>query len=263
MKRAASGVGAILALIVFCVCCATPAKSPIEGKVLFKIQEAYADENTEPVMTLLMETEKVYECCNYGIENTVSMAGDGVHVDLQGIVVPGICLTACGPAFSRQPLVLADGSYALRFSRGFFSSNCSLDVTPEKIEIRAGAFDFVVPKTTVFWRYPKNSFAYLCGTTTDTAWIYDDFLAQLRAAVPLQEITFPDYGETGYPRAPQGFWNNGPAKYFVYESESDFDSAGDLLSTYAQQVISQHSGVGIWLLNWKNRSYRSWSMTGS
>jgi hypothetical protein len=263
MKRPVSAFAVLPVLSLLAVRCATPVNNPIEGKVLFKIQETYAAENTEPVLTLLMQTEKVYECCNYRINDTVSVAGGKVHVDLQGVVVPDICLTALGSAFSSEPLVLADGSYALRFTKSLFTSNCSLTVTPEKIEIGAAAFDFVVPQATVFWRYPQNSFAYLCGTTADTAWIYDDFLAQIRAAVPLEEITFPDYGETGYPRATQGYWNNGPARYFVYGGESDFDSAGELLRIYAQQVLSQHSGVGIWLLNWKNRAFRSWQMSGS
>jgi hypothetical protein len=262
MKRAASILGIVFILSVFFVCCAIPEKSPIEGKVLFKVQETYYAENTEPVMTLLMETEKVYGCSNYQIEHTVSIAGKEIHVDLQGIYKGG-CDTSLGPASSREPLNLVDGSYVLRFTKGLFSSNSSLAVTPEKIEIGAVGLDFIIPQATVFWRYPKNSFAYLCGTTTDTAWIYDDFLAQMRTAVPLEELTFPDYGEIGYPGATQGHWYDGPARYFVYESESDFDSAGELLRTYTQQIISQYSGVAIWLLNWKNRSFRSWLMAGS
>jgi hypothetical protein len=261
MKRAVAAFAVLLVPSLFAVRCAAPVNSPIEGKVLFKVQETYAAENTEPVLTLLMETEKVYGCCNYRIQDDLSLAGHEIRVDLQGIVVPEMCLTACGPATSYEPLALADGSYTLRFTKSLFMSNRSLTLTPEKIEVGAAISDFVAPQARVFWRYPKNSFAYLCGTMTDTAWIYDDFLAQLRAAVPLEEITFPEYGETGYPRATQSYWNNGPARYFIYENESDFDRAGELLRVYAQQVISQHSGVGIWLLNWKNRAFRSWLMT--
>ena len=49
-----------------------------------------------------------------------------------------------------------------------------------------------------------------------------------------------------------------PAKYFFYEKDEDFDKAGEILKSYTQNVIAQYSGVGISLINWKNKKYLSW-----
>jgi len=110
----------------------------------------------------------------------------------------------------------------------------------------------------LYWRYPPNSFAYLCGTTIETSWICDDFLDSMLYHVSIIEFEFPDSGEICYPRASQGHYYDMPARYFFYEREADFDSAGAVLKRYTEQVISQYSGVGIHLIGWNNKDYMSW-----
>jgi hypothetical protein len=117
---------------------------------------------------------------------------------------------------------------------------------------------FTEPEFEVFWRYPQNSFVYLCGTKTETSWIGDDFLSVLLSEVNLEEFKFPDYGEICYPRSSQGHYYDMPARYFIYKSEEDFDKAGEILKSYNESVISSYSGVGISLTNWKNKYFYSW-----
>ena len=171
---------------------------------------------------------------------------------------------------TRISSTLEEGVYDLEFMDGPNRCHYVLTVTEKALPFRSPILpasrcpDSPQPKFRVWWRYPRNSFAVLCGTTEDSAWVNEDFLSQkLRAAVELEEITFPADGELGYPRAPQGHWVDHPARYFVYAAESDFAAAGDVLEAYVRDVIGQMPGVSIWLLNWKNQSFRSWMMTGA
>lgn len=238
----------------------------LEGRIFFSVQESYRQmaEGVEPSLYLSMETEKAYECCNYSIVADYQRAGAVQKVDIRGIEVPVICLTAFGPARGDRFLELEEGVYTLEFRYGpLFRSVYKMTISREAVAINqtsglAGLF--TVPKFTVWWRYPRNSFAVICGTTTDKVWIYEDFLGRLRAAVDLTAHIFPPAGEIGYPRAPQGHQVNHPARYFVYRSEADFAAAGAVLRAYVRDVIGQTQGVSIWLLNWKNESFRSWMM---
>jgi len=131
-------------------------------------------------------------------------------------------------------------------------------VTKASIEVHKIFPIFTETEFEVFWRYPRNSFVYLCGTMTETSWICDDFLSVLLRGVDLEEFKFPDYGEISYPRSSQGHYYDMPARYFIYKSEGDFDKAGEILKSYNESIISSYSGVGISLTNWKNRYYYSW-----
>lgn len=255
------------AVFVLFAACAQKNITAREGRFFFGVREAYpgGKAGVEPSLLLSMETEKIYSCCNYSIETFFQRLGSLLSVDIRGILQPDICLTALGPAFWGDFLELEEGVYSLEFMDGLQKNVFELTVAQNAVtvaEASGSGVGFALPKYTVFWRYPRNSFAVLCGTMDDTAWIYEDFLSRLRAAVELQEIEFPAYGELGYPRAPQGSHVNHRARFFTYAEESDFQAAGDVLRAYVRDVIGQPQGVSIWLLNWKNESFRSWQMAG-
>ena len=69
---------------------------------------------------------------------------------------------------------------------------------------------------------------------------------------------FPEYGQIPYPASSDGHYYEMPAKYFIYENERDFETAGEILRVYSNNIVSQYEGVGIKLINWKNKIYRSW-----
>jgi hypothetical protein len=207
-----------------------------------------------------MQTEKIYGCYNFGIESEVDITGDVVSVSLQGIYKPSICLTALGPALAARALNLAAGSYVLRFSLEDRVDEYEVTVTDEAMAVSVVDADFTGPLTLLTWRYPRESFAYLCGTKTETSWICDAFLDSLLWTGRLGEFEFPDSGDIPYPRASSGHYYDTPARYFQYETEADFDSAGALLASYSREVISQHEGVGIYLVNWRNKWFRSWQL---
>jgi hypothetical protein len=269
MKGASSRLLIFSAVLIVCSSCA-PSKNLTarEGRIFFSFGEAFlgGKEGVEPSLCLAQETEKIYGCCNFSIEASLRRFGGSLTMSLQGIDMDRVCLTALGPATRADLVELEDGLYSLEFIDGSQRCRYDLSVTEASLTVTdpPGIVQpgFVQPKFRVWWRYPRNSFVYLCGTTEETAWIYEDLLQALRAAVALEEIVFPADGELGYPRAPQGHYVDHPARYFVYAAESDYAAAGEVLRAYVRDVIGQTQGVGISFRNWKNEWYRSWLMPG-
>jgi hypothetical protein len=238
----------------------------LEGRVFFSVKESYrgAEEGVEPSLYLDMETEKIYGCLNYRILFDLVRDIAGLRVNIEGIEVPDVCLTALGPAWGAAFLELQEGVHSLEFRYGA-GQRCVFEVTVENESISihetsgSGGI-FTVPRFTLWWRYPVNSFAVICGTTLEASWVFDDFLGRLQAGVDLVAHEFPPEGEIGYPRAFEGAQVDHPAKYFLFEGEADFSVAGEILREYVRDVIGGMTGVHIWLLNWKNESFRSWMM---
>lgn len=252
------------ASLLFFSCSAGTLESldPIAGKILFKVSEGHTQPycDCEPEIVLYMETEKIYPCCNFTIKSNIDSKEKKITVTLRGIFRPEICLTALGPARSQNFLNLSEGVYSLVFVNGLLSDNYLLDIKPDKIEVKSMTPmpNFTEPQIRIFWRYPRNSFVYLCGTTAETTWIWDDFLSRLRAEIDLQEFRFPGLGENPYPPSPQGYQFNMPARYFIYKTAADFDKAGEILKVYSKTVLPNLSGVGLSLTNWKGKMYASW-----
>ncbi len=254
----------IMFLLVFLSCDVfdSPEKElkPIEGNIIFSVKEGYEnyDSISEPGIMLSMATEKIYGCYNWSIISKIMVQGNKVLIDLLGVYVPEICLTALGPAISTSFLDISNGKYLLYFSSKNIIDRYVLTVTDSSIKITEDVSQFTKPKFELFWRYPPSSFAYLCGTTTETSWICEDFLDTLLSEINLKEFQFPDSGEIAYSRSSMGYYYDMPAKYFFYENEKDFDKAGEILKSYTQNVIIQYSGIGISLISWKNKKYLSW-----
>jgi len=234
--------------------------SPIEGNIIFFVHESYQDYNSvgKPRIILGLITEKIYPCFNYEIIQRVKLIGNRISVNLAGIYISDFCLTALGPASSSSFLDIPAGEYSLNFSYKNVTDRYSLTVTDSSIKLTKLTAQFTKPKFELYWRYPANSLAYLCGTTTATSWIYEDFLDTLLSKIHLKEFQFPDSGVMPYPRSSQGHYYDAPAKYFYYETEEDFDNAGEILKTYSHNVINQYEGIGISLIGWNNKKFYSW-----
>jgi hypothetical protein len=233
---------------------------PIEGNIIFSIKEGYEnhDSISEPSIMLSMVTEKIYPCCNWSIISDLTVQNNKISINFSGIYIPEICLTTSGPAQSTSFLNISEGEYSLYFSYRDITDRYVLTVTDSSIKITGNVSQFTKPKFELFWRYPPNSFVYLCGTTTETSWICEDFLDTLSSEINLEEFQFPDSGEIPYPCSSMGHYYDMPAKYFFYEKDADFDKADEILKSYTQNVIAQYSGIGISLVNWKNKKYLSW-----
>jgi hypothetical protein len=168
---------------------------PITSRVTFRLQETHhLYQEGDPSIALTMVTEREYGCMNYSIRNRISVREGRIFADLFGIFVPEVCLTAMGPAHSHSPLGLSNGDYLLRFRAGNTVDNYRVIVSDASITIE-GAGETVVPESHTYWRFPPRSFASICRTTDETAWICGAFIDTLFTHVSIQEFKFP---ETGY-----------------------------------------------------------------
>ena len=260
MRRHASAVAAFLLVCLFIASRCTSNLQSIDGRVFFSVSEGFQNDYSEgtPRILLTMRTEKIYGCCNNRIVSEITRSGGYITVHLKGILFPEIGLTALGPAGSRDFLDLPEGVYSLNFLQWSSPDKYALTVRKDAIEIVPGLTTYTVPDYSVFWRYPRNSFVFLCGTMVETAWMAEDFLSRLQKIIRLEEFHFPDYGELPYPRSSEGYYNNMPARYFLYQTEDDFDKAGEVLRSYAQSIMANYEGVGISLTDWKGRFFYSW-----
>lgn len=263
----AFGAAALLAAVVLVSgsACSERDLLPLEGRVFLSVGEFHRNpgEPGPPAILIRLETEKIYGACNYVLVAQARRVGGDVLVDVEGVREPEVFLWALGPAGFGEFLDLEDGRYALEIHSGRARSAFWLTVDATSLIVQWQSdpgSGLAAPKYSCFWRYPENSFAVLCGTMVENAWIYEDFLSRLRAAVELREIEFPAHGELGYPRAPQGHWVNHPGRYFVYEGPEDFEAAGEVLRAFVRDFSGQLQGVGIELRNWRNESFMSWLM---
>jgi len=131
-------------------------------------------------------------------------------------------------------------------------------ISNEKVEITEVVSSFSELRYNILFRYPENSFAYICETSYETKYFFDDFLELLTSTISLTEFKFEGEGIIPYPDSAYGYSNVNPVKYFIYNNERDFDQAGDLLISYAGENISPEDAVRIKLINWKNKQYVSW-----
>jgi hypothetical protein len=232
----------------------------ITGNIRFWIGEShdYQADGSDPSLTLFLMTEYIYPCCNFSIQQRLFRFGNKITVDLLGIYVPAICLTALGPATSQPPINIHAGTYELRFILGGEVDRFTLHLTDASISVTGDDTGFMICEYPLVWRYPPKSFAYLCGTTTETSWMCSEFLDSLLAAGLYEQFQFPDYGLVPYPKSSGGHYYDMPALYFTYERERDFDAAGDILARYANTTTKHYQGVGLSLVNWRKEWYSSW-----
>ncbi len=232
----------------------------IDGRVIVRIFERYSVYGLpdSPTIFLGMQTERIYPCCNFSILADIYSNASIVTVQLKGIFEPEACLTALGPATYSKPLALPAGTYQLVVVNGSKSDRRLLEVTTSSIRISPSTTTVSVVPSSLTWRIPAKSFAYVCGTTVESAWMCDAFRDSLLSIPSLREFTFPDSGEVPYPLKSSGYWHNAPARYFMYAEEADFESAGALLKRYAHETIGNKQGIGMYLQNWRNITFRSW-----
>lgn len=227
-------------------------------KFIFNVSEGFIPLDTicKPFTILYLKTERIFGSSDRPIIYSLNYDQTNINIDLLGI--GGGNNTAVGPARAEIVLDINVGDYSIFIKNDSYIDKYNLKVTDSYIKLIKSESIFTILEFGLYWRYPPNSFVYTCGTTTQTSWICDEFVDSLFAHIQLQEFYFPDSGKICYPNSSQGHYFDMPARYFNYNSENDFDIAGNILISYAQNTISQYSGIGITLWNWKNKHYLSW-----
>lgn len=114
-------------------------------------------------------TERIYGCCNYGIDYWMTKMGNKISISFNQIVIPDICLTALGPARNKIKLgTLSAGQYVLNLMVNGKTQTVNLKVSDSsyKVEYEPG-LDFIFKKTELK-RIPHNVIWGSVGYINDT-----------------------------------------------------------------------------------------------
>ncbi|MDO8549210.1 MAG: hypothetical protein Q7S39_03530 [Ignavibacteria bacterium] len=235
---------------------------PLDSKILFDVIETHHEytEIGEPEIFLSLVTEKEYPNFNYSISNYLQINGNTITIYINGIYIPSILLPALGPAHSMIKLDLVNGYYNLQISYKDFSDEYNLKVNDSSLTLNGKPTADTEQYQNIFWRFPEKSFVYLCGTTQSDSGLCDEFLDTLHSTLQLTEFQFPDSGKIPYPNFSNGHYYDMPAKYFIYQTENDFDRIEEVLTQFKQNQIGDKQGIGISIINWLNKKLYSWAL---
>lgn len=233
--------------------------SPLDTKIDFKVIESY--DNYESVSTpkifIELKSEKIYGCFNYTIVSAYKIDNKTIEINVLGINKPNICLTALGPATGRIKLGELYGNYEIVIQGNGFANNYNLVISDSLIMLDGKETQHTKPLINSIYRYPKNSFAYLCGTTLSNNSICSGFIDTLKSVIDLNEFSFSDIAEIPYPKSSQGHQYDAIARYFYYKNEDEFNRIEDVMRSYIKNNFSEN-GATLEVINWMNKKVRSW-----
>jgi hypothetical protein len=228
----------------------------LEGGLSFGVQELHGfslRKVGEPDVVFGIGTEQIYHSVSYALAADVRVEGQTIDVSVAGVLPCDVCLGMVGPAGHAAKLPLSEGEYSLVIRYAGKTDRYSLLISAEAIEIRKEIASFTLPKFERFWRYPRDSFVYICNAGID-AEACREFREMLHTNFALQPLSFAPGGVIPYPMSHAAYGDYWRAEHFYYQSEADFAAAGQLLRMFA----SSRPGAMLSLTNWRNESYLSW-----
>lgn len=232
-------------------------ENAIATDINFMPEEIYTtNEIQAPILKLKLSTSEIFPCINYGISTTEFIKGSELIVRFEQIIEPEICLTAIGPAVSY--IELPQSVNAVTFINGSVIDTYSIDSNEEKIAITLIETNFTTSLHDKTFRYPENSFAYVCGTNTNNTNIYEDFSSIIAQNPDFIEFEFEGEGRIPYPETTSGNWVNHPSKYYTYTDAVEFNNLANIMNAYSSDNIEENSGVSISISSWNNINFYSW-----
>ncbi len=230
----------------------------IASEIQFMPEEVHTDYYVvqKPTLKLKLITKDFFPCINYSIVTSEFINGAELIVRFEEILNPEVCATAIGPA--TKYIDLPQNINKLTFINGKTIDQYKITIDSQKVKINLIESSFTTSLYYNTFRYPENSFAYICGTNTTNTNIYTDFLNILLSNASIKEISFQGEGRIPYPISSSGHWVNHKTRYFEYNNFSDFESLGKTLNNFKNVNIIPNSGVTIELKSWNNLSHLSW-----
>jgi hypothetical protein len=227
----------------------------IASEIQFMPEEIHSDYYVvqRPAPKLKLITKEIFPCINYSIGTSEFINGTELIIRFEKIVNPGVCLTLFGPA--TKYIDLPQNINKLTFINGKSIDKYDITIDSQKVKINLIESHFTTSLYDNTFRYPENSFAYICGTNTTNTNIYNDFLNILLANPSLKEISFQGEGRIPYPISTFGNRVNHKTRFFKYNNFSDFESLGQTLTNYKNGNITPDSGVTISLKSWNNSNH--------
>ncbi len=221
--------------------------------------QSNTDPTARPQPTLALATDEIFGCANYRLNVAVRRSGRTLDLTVRDVELLGeVCLTALGPATFQTPLDVPAGTYRLRIRTGGAVDEYDLRVEADRLVLDSVRAERTRVPEPLVWRYPERSFVYTCGTFTGDEALCGQFQARLEAAVALSEVAVPSEGVWPYPREPAGYYHNAPSRVYRYASETDFETAKDLLHVFTAEALVGRMGVGLAVANWRGDAGLSW-----
>lgn len=230
----------------------------IDTDISFMAEERYNTTNAlqAPSLKLKLTTTEIFPCINYGLVISKFIRDNELIIRFDAIYKPGICFTAMGSAISYVDL--SQNTNIITFINGKTIDKYSIEINQKKVSITPIARNFTSSTYANTFRYPLNSFAYVCGTNTNNTDIYYDFLTVLKQNPNFTEINFEGEGRIPYPESSDGHWVNHSSKYFIYTDDKEFENLESILRSYSIENIQKNSGASIAIYGWNNVQYYSW-----
>lgn len=213
------------------------------------------DEICRPVMNLEIVTEDDYPCVNYQLVTRTTTKGGNLQIQILGSEIGDICLTAIGPAYTSLELEENIQRIVLTYNGKvdeYLISISESTITTSAVNSNFSAFEY-----SEYYRYPENSFAFLCGTLIEDSIVCGEFEQILLNNLSLEEFSFPSSGKIPYPASSSGYWFNAPAKYYKYQEANDLEKAGSLLNSFYSSELSDKQGLGLSIVGWNNTYFRN------
>ncbi len=249
-------------LVLLSACSEDDNPTPVNVEYLFSLAEVYdlSNQLAPPTLEIQIETIEEFPCINYEIDVNVEQQSGILTINILGIIESNACLTAIGPATRRISISETLNEIVVR--KDGVEDRFSVNITEESMTVAPIVSSFIDNEFNVTFRYPERSFECVCGTTIAEALLCEEFRDELLLAVPtLEEFNF-GAGKIPYTTGSSGHEADTPTTYYRYNSENDFDLAGQFLETFTMERIGEKDGITIRLTNWLNKSFRSWQLGG-
>ncbi len=261
MKRLALVLFFPFVLLTACEKSDYPSSEWIDSDIIIEMWETLdPDERT---FRFKCRTARIYPCYNFGIGRTLQKRPGRITILFQGIIRPGLCLTALGPARTTVELgSLETGTYELDIRVENRQSLGQLLVSDEYYEVNFHnrnqlRFDYdrlyKVPEHTIWGRI-----GYHAASTQHLA---ESFLDSLQlAGASEKEFSHGQYGyffigEDGEVKPPQ-YPGTRFVKTFIFHYQDDVAILEQLVKNYG---IHYHDSLSIRLYTDKGEIFRSWT----
>lgn len=120
---------------------------------------------------------------------------------------------------------LPETTREIKIIRGNQIDSYSVNINTRRVGIFTRATEFTDLLLSISFRYPKNSFAVICGTNLEQTDLCANFLEKLDDVQSLSSYGFPGNGNIPYPDTSSGNWNNTVSRYFIYDDENMLEEA--------------------------------------
>lgn len=237
--------------------------TPVEpklGRIVFEVSEVSRDTLAAPIFYIQYRTEHALSCL-LPLTTRFTPGARTLLFDEWGIASEMVCPAAVGPASGGMMLPLAPGAQVLTIRHRGIDDRYEIDVTDERIRIRALAPPRVsLTTTSSLLRYPRYTFVVTCGTQPQP-WVCDGVFRMVEAEAGIEATRMPGDGRNPYiassafsdglyTRPRRSTARTGEARVYRYRSLADLNRLRTSMRLYREESTSGRNDI-----SWSGRSW--------